>query len=48
LPELVRIRVGFAPGDRRVWPDLIIRPAVTIDGTCRVNRTARQCRADAA
>jgi general secretion pathway protein J len=48
LPELVRIRVGFAPGDRRIWPDLIIRPAATIDGTCQADRTARQCRADAA
>jgi general secretion pathway protein J len=25
-PELVRIRVEFPPGDRRSWPDLIVRP----------------------
>jgi len=33
-PEIVRIRVGFAPGDARDWPDLIIRPAVTVDLAC--------------
>lgn len=48
LPELVRIRVGFAPGDPRIWPDLIIRPTVTINSACQADRTARQCRADAA
>lgn len=26
MPELVRIRVSFAPGDRRHWPDLIVAP----------------------
>jgi general secretion pathway protein J len=24
LPRLIRVRVGFPPGDRRVWPELII------------------------
>jgi general secretion pathway protein J len=24
LPRLVRVRVGFAPGDPRIWPELII------------------------
>ena len=48
LPELVRIRVAFAPSDTRIWPDLIIHPAATVNGTCQIDRTARQCRADAA
>jgi general secretion pathway protein J len=26
LPELVRVRLGFAKGDRRRWPDLIAAP----------------------
>jgi len=26
LPELVRLRLGFAQGDRRRWPDLIAAP----------------------
>lgn len=28
LPELVAVRVHFSPGDRRVWPDLIVLPEV--------------------
>jgi general secretion pathway protein J len=24
LPRLIRVRVGFPPGDRRIWPELII------------------------
>ncbi|MDJ0951180.1 MAG: prepilin-type N-terminal cleavage/methylation domain-containing protein [Alphaproteobacteria bacterium] len=28
LPQLVRIRVRFPPGDRRVWPDLVVAPMV--------------------
>jgi general secretion pathway protein J len=26
LPQLIRLRVIFAVGDRRYWPDLIVRP----------------------
>jgi general secretion pathway protein J len=26
LPQLVRLRVAFPEGDRRFWPDLIVRP----------------------
>ncbi len=26
LPELIRVRVRFAEGDRRHWPDLIVQP----------------------
>ena len=26
LPELIRVRLGFAKGDRRRWPDLIAAP----------------------
>ena len=42
-PELVRIRVGFAPGDPRVWPDLVIRPAVSVDLACDPETQARNC-----
>lgn len=34
LPELVRIRVTFPDGDRRVWPELILRPIPTVDQRC--------------
>lgn len=27
LPELIRVRLGFAKGDRRHWPDLIVATA---------------------
>ncbi len=30
LPELVQIRVTFWPGDRRRWPDLIVRPMIEV------------------
>jgi general secretion pathway protein J len=26
LPDLIRVRIVFAEGDRRRWPDLIVRP----------------------
>lgn len=47
LPELVRIRVSFAPGDRRVWPDLIVRPAVTVTSFCLIDTVTGRCRTGA-
>jgi general secretion pathway protein J len=26
LPQLIRVRVSFPPGDRRRWPDLVVAP----------------------
>lgn len=43
-PELVRIRVSFAPEDKRVWPELLIRPATTIARTCRIDPLTQDCR----
>jgi general secretion pathway protein J len=34
LPELVRVRLSLAPGDRRLWPDLMINPQATVDSDC--------------
>jgi hypothetical protein len=31
LPQLVRIRLQFEQGDRRAWPELLIKPMITID-----------------
>ena len=42
-PELIRIRVGFAPGDRRAWPDLIVHPRATIDAGCVININTHHC-----
>jgi general secretion pathway protein J len=42
-PELVRVRVTFPRGDRRVWPDLVIRPRATVNAQCRVDALTGQC-----
>jgi prepilin-type N-terminal cleavage/methylation domain-containing protein len=43
LPELVRIDVAFAPGDRRSWPSLIIRPRVSAATNCQVDPMTGRC-----
>jgi general secretion pathway protein J len=43
-PDLVRVRVSFAPGDRRVWPDLIVRPRATVNNACRIDAVSGRCR----
>lgn len=43
-PELVRVRVGFARGDRRGWPELIVRPAAEVDNDCVIDADTAQCR----
>ena len=43
-PEMVRIRVAFARGDRRSWPDLIVRPLTTIDSNCVLSSATGRCR----
>jgi prepilin-type N-terminal cleavage/methylation domain-containing protein len=42
-PELVRIRVGFAPDDQRVWPDFVVRPGPTIDLQCDPADLNKKC-----
>ena len=44
LPELIRIRLTFEPGDPRQWPDLIIRPRTTIDSACLLNSIIHRCK----
>jgi general secretion pathway protein J len=44
LPQLVRIRVQFDQDDRRVWPDLLINPMVSIDSLCILNAATGHCR----
>ncbi len=48
LPELVRVRIGFPDGDRRAWPDLIVRPAATVSAACVRDPNTGRCRAGAA
>ncbi len=42
-PELIRIRITFKQGDRRIWPDLIARPAATVNSACRVDSFTGRC-----
>jgi general secretion pathway protein J len=42
-PELVRVRIEFAAGDPRRWPDLIIRPVATIGSACRFDSASGRC-----
>lgn len=44
-PELVRIQVSFPAGDRRVWPDLLIRPRATMNAACRIDGATGRCAA---
>lgn len=43
-PQLIRVRVTFAPGDRRQWPDLIVHPSATIDTQCVINIQTSKCK----
>jgi general secretion pathway protein J len=44
LPEAVRVRLTFEPGDARQWPDLIIHPQATIDSDCKLNPISHHCK----
>lgn len=43
-PDLIRVRVAFAPDDRRVWPDLVVRPRATVNNACRIDAVSGRCR----
>ncbi len=43
-PSAVRLRINFEPGDRRIWPDLIIRPITLVDTECIINLDTSNCR----
>ena len=42
-PSLVRVRVRFGPGDRRIWPELIIRPRTSSTANCRIIADNGEC-----
>lgn len=44
LPALVRIRVEFAPGDRRQWPELVVAPRISADANCVFDVVSQMCR----
>jgi len=43
LPELIRVHLTFAPGDGRVWPDLIVAPRVGMDVSCVYDFGSKRC-----
>ena len=43
-PQLIRIRVQFAPQDPRVWPELLIKPVATVDSMCVLMIRTGKCR----
>lgn len=45
LPELVRLRIEFAPEDPRHWPDLIVRPRATLNRSCKPDPLTLRCEA---
>ena len=44
-PSLVRIRVTFAPGDKRRWPELVVAPRISTDANCVFDVVSQMCRA---
>jgi general secretion pathway protein J len=32
-PQLVRLKIGFRPGDPRIWPDLLVAPRIALEST---------------
>lgn len=44
LPELIRLSVGFSVGDRRVWPEMIVAPKVSVDVSCQYDMFTKSCR----
>ncbi len=44
LPDLIRLRVVFPPGDRRVWPELVVHPDISVDVRCIYEPITRTCR----
>lgn len=43
-PQLIRVRVRFPPGDRRVWPELVVHPEIMVDVGCVYDPIYRGCR----
>ncbi len=43
-PQLLRIRADMRAGDQRVWPELIVQPAATVDTLCQVDAATGLCR----
>jgi general secretion pathway protein J len=43
-PDLVRLRVSFPAGDRRQFPELMVRTQIDADAQCEFDPVSRRCR----
>lgn len=43
-PELIRLRIRLADGDRWTVPEMLVRPAATVDLNCVLNPQTGRCR----
>jgi general secretion pathway protein J len=43
LPRLIRIQLRFPAGDRRIWPDLVIRPTASTGSGCVLDGSTGRC-----
>jgi general secretion pathway protein J len=43
-PALVRIRVRFAAGEHRAWPELVVAPRISTDANCVFDVVSQMCR----
>lgn len=43
-PDLVRLRVSFPAGDRRQFPELLVRTRIDADAQCEFDPVSRRCR----
>lgn len=44
LPELVRVRLYFAEGKGRLWPELFIATRIAADVACAYDSLTKRCR----
>ncbi len=42
-PELIRVRIKFKAGDPRRWPELVARPAATVNSACQIDSFTGRC-----
>lgn len=43
LPTLIAIEVTFPSGDRRAWPEIVIKPEIDGDITCEIDANTHGC-----
>ncbi len=44
LPNLIEIKLTFAEGDERLWPDFSVKPLIDRPASCRYDPVSKRCR----